>query len=99
MMKEVVIEDLTVPMKMLKKCGIQYIQTTKQAYYVEILKWLRKAVRRKRPKLWPNDWIIHHDNATAHKALSSSFWPKNGLLKWNTHHSPNLPPNDFCFQK
>jgi len=21
------------------------------------------------PELWPNDWILHHDNAPAHKAL------------------------------
>jgi hypothetical protein len=24
----------------------------------------------KRPELWPNDWILHHHNAPAHKALS-----------------------------
>jgi hypothetical protein len=45
----------------------------------------------KRPEFWLNDWILHHDNATAHKALlvrSSGFWPKNQLLKWNTHPVP-----------
>jgi hypothetical protein len=47
-MKEVVVQDLAEPVKMLKKCEIQYIQTTKEAYYVEILKWLREAVRRKK---------------------------------------------------
>jgi alpha-L-fucosidase len=41
-----------------------------QAYCVEILKRLREAVRRKRPELWPNDWILHHDKAPAHKTLS-----------------------------
>jgi len=35
-MKEVVIQDLTEPVKMLKKCGIWCIQTVNQAYYVEI---------------------------------------------------------------
>jgi alpha-L-fucosidase len=44
-------------------------QTVSQAYYMEILKRLREAVRRKRPELWTNDWILHHDNAPAHKAL------------------------------
>jgi hypothetical protein len=44
-------------------------QTVNQAYYVEILKWLREAMRRKRPKLQPNDWILHHNNAPADKAL------------------------------
>jgi len=24
-----------------------------------------EAVLRKRPELWPNDWILHHDNAPA----------------------------------
>jgi hypothetical protein len=45
-------------------------QTVNHAYYVEILKQLREVVRRKRPELWPNDI------SPAHKALSSSFWPK-----------------------
>jgi hypothetical protein len=28
--------------------------------------------------------------------LLSSFWPKNGFLKWNIHpYSPDLAPNDF----
>jgi hypothetical protein len=40
-------------------------QTVNQAYYVEILKQLREAVRRQRPELWPNDWILHHDSAPA----------------------------------
>jgi hypothetical protein len=44
-------------------------QTVIQAYYAEILKWLRKAVHRERPDLWPKD----HDNTPAHKALSSSL--------------------------
>jgi len=60
-------------------------RTVKQGYYVEILKQLCETVHRKRPELRPNDWILHHDNAPAHKVLSSSFWPKNQLLKWNTH--------------
>jgi hypothetical protein len=45
-------------------------QTVNQVYYGEILKRLYEAVRRKRPELWPNDWILHHDNAPGHKALS-----------------------------
>jgi hypothetical protein len=49
---------------------IPQCQTVSQAYYVEILKRLGEAVHRKRPKLWPNDWILHHDNAPAHKTLS-----------------------------
>jgi hypothetical protein len=33
-----------------------------QACCVEIWKWLYE--------LWPIDWILHQDNAPAHKALS-----------------------------
>jgi hypothetical protein len=29
------------------------------------------------------------------RSLSRSLWPKNRLLKWNTHPSPDLAPNDF----
>jgi hypothetical protein len=56
---------------------------------------------RKWHALWPNDWIIHHDNALAHKELSSSFWPKTRLLKWNTHPVPltGLQITSGCFQK
>jgi hypothetical protein len=33
-------------------------------------KRLRKFLLRKRPELRPMDWILHHDNAPAQKALS-----------------------------
>jgi hypothetical protein len=51
---------------------IPQARTFSRAYYslVEILRRLHEAVRRKRPELWPNDWILHHDNVPAHKALS-----------------------------
>jgi hypothetical protein len=38
--------------------------------YVEVLKQLCEAVHRRRPELWPSDWILHHDNAVACKALT-----------------------------
>jgi len=43
---------------------------SQQNHYVEILKRLSEAVRRERPEIRPNDWILHHDNAAPHKALS-----------------------------
>jgi len=49
---------------------IPQVQTVIQTYYVEISKRLLEAVHRKRPELWPNDWILHHNNASANKALS-----------------------------
>jgi alpha-L-fucosidase len=45
-------------------------QTVNHAYHVDVLKRLFEAVRKKRPEIGPNDWILHHDNAPAHKALS-----------------------------
>jgi hypothetical protein len=64
---------------------------------VEILKPLYEAVRRKRPELWSNDWIFHHDNASADKALSvKGFLPQKLVTK--TEHQPystDLAPNDF----
>jgi hypothetical protein len=49
---------------------ISQSQTINQAYYVEILKQLHEVVHRKRPELWPSDWILHHNNDAAHKSLS-----------------------------
>jgi len=48
--------------------------TANQAYRVEILKQLHEAVYRKRTKLWPSDWILHHDSAPLCQAISG---PKN----------------------
>ena len=46
-------------------------QTVNQVYYLEILARLREKVRRKQPELFANNsWILHHDNAPAHTALS-----------------------------
>jgi hypothetical protein len=77
-------------------------QIVKQAHYVEILKRLREAVRRKSPELWLNDWILHHDNAPAHKALSvTQFLAHKSITKMeNPLRSPDLALNDFwLFQK
>jgi hypothetical protein len=81
-------------------------QTVNQAYYVQILKRLHEAVRYDRPELWLGDRILHHDNATDHKALSvkqAGFWPKkkNRLMKWDTHPIPLicLRITCGCFQK
>jgi hypothetical protein len=76
-------------------------QTVNQVYYVEILKRLREAERKKRPELWPNDRIPYHDNAPAKRVLSRSFWRKNRLLKWNTHPITLVwfRMTSGCFQK
>ena len=44
-------------------------QTINKENYVEVLKRLRDAVRRKRPRFWSSDdWLLHHDNAPAHSS-------------------------------
>jgi len=46
-------------------------QTVNQVHYLEVLERLREKVRRKRPEIFANNsWILHHDNAPAHMALS-----------------------------
>jgi hypothetical protein len=71
-------------------------QTINQAY-VEILKWLHETMQRKRPELWPNHWILHHDNAPAHKVLSVKQLLAQTLNTEREHplFSPVLALNDF----
>jgi hypothetical protein len=55
----------------------------------EILKRLHEAVLRIRSEIWPNDGFTTMTLLQLIKrSLSSSFWPKNQLMKWNTHPIP-----------
>jgi hypothetical protein len=64
-------------------------EAVNQVYFVEILKRLREVVRRKIYELLPP---IEFSTMTIFQptrhSLSSSLWPKNRLLKWDTHHFP-----------
>jgi len=52
-----------------------------------VLTRLRESVQRKRPGLWPDKWILHHDNAPAHDALRvPKFLAKNSITKMD--HPP-----------
>jgi len=75
-------------------CG----ETVNKEFYLNILKHLREAARRKRPAAWTNNtWMQHHDNAPAHVSLL--------ILEFLTKHettvvpqlpySPDLAPVDF----
>jgi hypothetical protein len=44
-------------------------QTVNQQCYLLVLTRLRESVRRKGDGLWPDKWILHHDNGPAHDAL------------------------------
>jgi hypothetical protein len=72
-------------------------QTLNQAYYVETVNRLCEAVRRKGSELRPNDWILYHDKAPAHKALSVTQFLAQKSINEMEHQpsSPDLAPNDF----
>jgi len=73
-------------------------QTVNQQFYLEVLKRLRDSVREKRPEMWSSgDWFLHHDNATAHTALSEQqFLAKNNMTVIpHPPYSPDLAPCDF----
>jgi hypothetical protein len=65
--------------------------------YLEMLTKLRESVRRKRPGLWPDKCILHHDNPPAHDALRfREFLAKNSITKMDhPPYSPDLAPCDF----
>jgi hypothetical protein len=62
------------------------------------LKQLCKAVCRKCPEVWLNNWILHHDYAVACKALSvRQFLAQKSITEME--HSPCSPYlflNNFC---
>ena len=72
--------------------------TVNKEYYLQILRNLREAIRRKRPELWrDNSWILHHDNAPAHTALLiQQFLAKhNTVVMPQPPYSPDMAPSDF----
>jgi hypothetical protein len=77
-------------------------QTGNQAYGVEILKQLYEAVRRKSPELVPTVGFSPMTMLQLNRySLSSSFWSRNRLLKWNTHpfHLIWLQMTSDCLHK
>jgi hypothetical protein len=64
---------------------------------VEILKELCEAVCRKRPHVWPKDWILYHNNAPPHKALSvKQFLAQKSITEMeHPSYSPDLALNNF----
>jgi hypothetical protein len=64
---------------------------------VDILKRLREAVCRKRAELWPNDWILNHNNASVHKMFYiKQFLTQKSIIEvQDPPCSPDLAPNVF----
>jgi len=72
-------------------------QTINQVYYLEVLE-RREKFRWKRPELFANySWILHHDNAPAHMALSVREFLATKQITVLEHpaYSPDLTPNVF----
>ena len=73
-------------------------QTVNQVYYLEVMKRMHEKVRWKRPELFAsNSWILHHDNAPAHTALSMREFLATKQITVLEHpaYSPDLAPSDF----
>ena len=73
-------------------------QTINKECYVEVLKRLRDAVRRKQPRFWSSgDWLLHHDNAPAHPSnLVHQFLAKHKIVQLHQPpYSPDIAPCDF----
>jgi hypothetical protein len=69
-------------------------QTVNQHCYLEILARLREAVHGRRSELRPNSWIMHHDSALVHDALTvQEFLAKKSIMKLD--YPPDLAPCDF----
>ncbi|PNF23785.1 hypothetical protein B7P43_G16799 [Cryptotermes secundus] len=75
-------------------------QTVNQHFYLDVLRRLRESVRRKRSEMWRNGkWLLHHDNAPAHTALTvRQFLTSNNMvIVPHPLYSPDLAPSDFFF--
>jgi transposase len=73
-------------------------QTMNQTVYITILQHLRDAVCRKWPHKWSSGaWILHHNNAPCHTALSvREFLAKHSIpVVPHPPYSPDLAPCDF----
>ena len=73
-------------------------QTINQNVYKDILRRLMRSVREKRRELWETkSWLLHHDNAPAHNALSiRQFLAENNIaVLEQPPYSPDLAPCDF----
>ena len=77
-------------------------QTVNQEFYLEVLRRLRKNVRRKCPELWRSGSLfLHHDNAPPHTALSVTWYLAS--LGWTVvphpPYSPDLAPCDSFYSR
>jgi len=73
-------------------------QTVNKEFYKTVLQCLRDTVRRHCPEKWRSgNWILHHDNAPAHRAVTTNeFLAKHNIPSLpHPPYSPDLAPCDF----
>ena len=73
-------------------------QTVNKEFYKTVLQRLHDAVRSHCPEKWRSgNWILHHDNAPAHRAVTTNeFLAKHNIPSLpHPPYSPNLAPCDF----
>ena len=76
-------------------------ETVNHAFYKDVLERLRKRIQRVQRDI-ADDWVLHHDNAPAHTALSFREFlvKKNIPILPHPPYSPDLAPcNFFVFSK
>ena len=74
--------------------------TVNQHVYKEILRRLIVSVRTKRRDRYENnDWLLHHDNAPSHNALSipQFLTERNVTMLDQSPYSPDLAPCEFFY--
>jgi hypothetical protein len=79
---------------------VPQVQTVNAAFYVEVFKHLRERAERVRPELWAEkNWILRHDSAPLHSALTvPEFFTKNDMITMDhPSYSPDLASCDFFF--
>jgi len=86
------------------KCGLIMLDwmpagstITGQAY-IQTMRKLWNRICKKRPELWQaNLWILHHDNAPAHRcfAVSQFLAANRTMVLEHPAYSPDLAPCDF----
>ena len=73
-------------------------QTVNKEFYETVLQCLCDAVCRHRPEKWcSGNWILHRDNAPAHRAVTTNeFLAKHNILSLpQPPYSPDLATCDF----
>jgi len=73
-------------------------QTVNKEFHKTVLQPLRNAVRRHRPEKWRyGNWILHHDDAPAHRAVTTNEFLAKQNLSSLSHppYSPDLALCDF----